>query len=172
MMYSLPSLLSRGLLFADVGQQVDQHVSVFQDFSAVTAVEQVGLLVVSNLQRQGLVQVIGQELNLERNAELISDLLVDLVVSSGLIAGISLEDCHSDGSVFRHNGRNERENHRQSQQGRQDFPHSVSPPVFLFFWHLVPLHILCQNVRTCTMAHSVTVNKFLPFYLLIIAQRF
>ena len=152
-----------GLLFADVGQQVDQHVSIFQDLSAVSAVEQVGLFVVSDLQRQGLVQVVGQELDFKADSEFVSDLLVDLVVSSGLIARISLEHGHGDGSVFRHHGRNDRENHRQSQQGSQDFPHSVSPPI-ISFWHLVPLHIFCQNVRTCTMAHSVIVDKSLLYY--------
>ena len=115
-----------GLLSRAVVQQVDQSAAADDQVRAVTAAEQVRIVLAGDFHAQGLVQVASEIFKLEGNAELFFDQLVDLVVLSRLITGVANEGSQSDGFegiAFSHHRGDERKHHGQRQQGREKFPH-------------------------------------------------
>ena len=109
----------------------DQRAGVDQGLGAVAAIEQVRQVFhVLQLQAQGLVQVAGQELELELDAEFLFDLLVDLVVSGGLVAGGAVEVGQGDGFLIlgHSEGHQQGAQQRQRQQYGEHFLHREYPP--------------------------------------------
>ena len=159
-----------GLLGRDIVQQVDQSAALDDQVRAVAAGEQIRVVLVGNLQTQGLVQVAGEELELKGNAELFLDQFVDLVVFCGQITGIAGEHGQGNGFFpFSHYRGYQRQHHCQCQQSSQDFLHGfllrfvISGTPVPFEHIMTKLYVLSQwIIRSFLLIYCLLCDRSLP----------